>query len=110
MARRSAGHPDETSAVSKVYYTYILASKRNGTLYIGVTNDLARRAWEHREGIVPGFTKKYGVKLLVYYESFDNIDAAIHRETRLKKYKREWKLNLIEQRNPEWRDLSGDLG
>jgi putative endonuclease len=110
MARRSAGHPGETIAVSKVYYVYLMASRRNGTLYIGVTNDLARRAWEHREGLVPGFTKKYGVKLLVYYETFDNIDAAIHRETRLKKYKREWKLNLIEQVNPNWRDLSSDLG
>jgi putative endonuclease len=95
--------------VSKTYYVYLLASQRNGTLYIGVTNDLVRRAWEHREGMVPGFTKKYGVKLLVYYEVFDDIAAAIHRETRLKKYKREWKLNLIEQRNPDWRDLSGQL-
>jgi putative endonuclease len=109
MARRSAGHPGETNAVSKGYYAYILASKRNGTLYIGVTSDLARRAWEHREGMLPGFTKKYGVKLLVYYETFDDVDAAIHRETRLKKYKREWKLKLIEQRNPEWRDLSNEL-
>src|SRR6185503_18134710 len=103
MARRSAGHPGETNAVSKVYYVYLLASRRNGTLYIGVTNDLIRRTWEHREGMVSGFTKKHGVKLLVYYEMFDNIDAAIYRETRLKKYKREWKLNLIEQNNPGWR-------
>ena len=110
MARQSAGHPGEANTVSKVYYVYLMASQRNGTLYIGVTNDLTRRAWEHREGQVAGFTKKYGVKLLVYYETFDNIDAAIHRETRLKKYKREWKLNLIEQGNPGWRDLSGDLG
>ena len=109
MARRSAGHPGETSPVPKVYYVYLLASRRNGTLYIGVTNDLGRRTWEHREGLVAGFTKEYGVKLLVYYEAFDNIDAAIHRETRLKKYKREWKLNLIEQQNPEWRDLFEDL-
>ena len=65
--------------MSKVYCAYILASKRNGTLYIGVTNDLARRTWEHREAMVPGFTKTYGVKLLVYYEVFDDIDAAIHR-------------------------------
>ena len=106
MARRSAGHPGETNAVSKVYYVYLMASRRNGTLYIGVTNDLARRTLEHREGLVPGSTKKYGVKLLVYYETFDDIQAAIHRETRLKKYKREWKLNLIEQLNPDWRDLS----
>lgn len=110
MARLSAGHPGETSAVQKVYYVYLMASRRNGTLYIGVTSDLARRAWEHREGMMSGFTKKYGVKLLVYYEAFDDIDAAIHRETRLKKYKREWKLNLIEQRNPDWHDLFGDLG
>jgi putative endonuclease len=109
MARRSAGHPGEASTVSKVYYVYLLASRRNGTLYIGVTNDLARRVGEHREGMVPGFTKRYGVKLLVYYETFDDINAAIKRETRLKKYKREWKLNLIEQGNPDWRDLSGDL-
>ena len=95
--------------LSKTYYVYILASKRNGTLYIGVTNDLARRSWEHREGMVPGFTKKYGVKMLVYYEMFGDIDAAIHRETRLKKYKREWKLNLIEQRNSDWSDLSREL-
>ena len=110
MARRSAGHPGEANTVSKVYYVYLMASRRNGTLYIGVTNDLARRAWEHREGLVPGFTKKYHVKMLMYYEAFDDIDAAIHRETRLKKYKREWKLKLIEQDNPGWRDLARDLG
>ncbi|MDE2111422.1 MAG: GIY-YIG nuclease family protein [Alphaproteobacteria bacterium] len=95
--------------MSKTYYVYILASKRNGTLYIGVTNDLARRVWEHREGLAPGFTKKYSVKTLVYYETFDDINAAIHRETRLKKYKREWKINLIQQNNVEWRDLSEEL-
>ena len=82
--------------MSKTYYVYILASGRNGTLYIGVTNDLIRRVWEHREGLVPGFTKEYGVKLLVYFETFDDIHAAIARETRLKKYKREWKMNLIQ--------------
>jgi len=92
--------------MSKTYYVYILASKRNGTLYIGVTNDLGRRVLEHREGLVPGFIKKYGIKTLVYYEIFDDINAAIHRETRLKKYKREWKLNLIEECNPTWRDLA----
>ena len=93
----------------KTYYVYILASKRNGTLYIGVTNDLARRVWEHREGLIPGFTKKYGVKALVYYETFDDINAAIHRETRLKKYKREWKINLIQKNNVEWLDLTETL-
>ncbi|MGH6871776.1 MAG: GIY-YIG nuclease family protein [Rhizomicrobium sp.] len=92
--------------MSKTYYVYILASKRNGTLYIGVTNDIVRRCWEHREGLAPGFTTKHGVKLLVYFETFGDIYAAIHRETRLKKYKREWKINLIQQSNVEWRDLS----
>jgi len=95
--------------MQKTYYVYILASKRNGTLYIGVTNDLTRRVWEHREGLVPGFTKKYGVKTLVYYETYDDINAAIHREKRLKKYKREWKMNLIQQNNVEWRDLAETL-
>ena len=95
--------------MSKTYYVYILASKRNGTLYIGVTNDLARRAWEHHEALVPGFTKTYGVKTLVYYEVFGDITQAICREKRLKKYKREWKLNLIQQSNVEWRDLADTL-
>lgn len=93
----------------KTYYVYILASKRNGTLYIGVTNNLIRRVWEHREGLVPGFTKKYGVGLLVYYEMFPDVRTAIARETRLKKYKREWKINLIQQHNVEWRDLAPGL-
>ena len=95
--------------MSKTYYVYVLASKRNGTLYIGVTNDLGRRVGEHREGLVPGFTKTYGVKTLVYYEAFDDIEQAIRREKRLKKYKREWKMNLIQQNNVEWRDLAGAL-
>jgi len=90
--------------MSKTYYVYILASKRNGTLYIGVTNDLGRRVWEHREGLVPGFTKKHEVSRLVYYEVFESVEAAIRRETRLKKYKREWKINLIQSRNLEWTD------
>ena len=93
----------------KTYYVYILASARNGTLYIGVTNNLVRRMWEHKEGLVAGFSKKYGVKTLVYYEVFEDVNAAIYRETRLKKYKREWKLNLIEQRNPHWCDLTSEL-
>ena len=91
--------------MSKTYFVYILASKRNGTLYVGVTNDLARRVSEHREGIVPGFTKQYSVKRLVYFETFDDIHDAIHRESRLKKYKREWKINLIQKSNVEWNDL-----
>ena len=93
----------------KTYYVYLLASKRNGTLYVGVTNDLARRTWEHRESLVPGFTKKYGVRTLVYFESFDDINRAIHRESRLKKYRREWKINLIEHDNPHWNDLAPTL-
>ena len=93
----------------KTYYVYILASKRNGTLYTGVTNDLVRRISEHREGLAPGFTKTYGVKRLVYFEVFDDIEQAIRREKRLKKYKREWKMNLIQQGNVGWRDLTETL-
>lgn len=95
--------------MQKYYYVYILASKRNGTLYIGVTNNLIRRVWEHREGLAEGFTKKHGVKLLVYYETFEDIHAAIHRETLLKKWKRQWKIDLIQQRNVEWNDLYDTL-
>jgi len=72
MAHRSVGHPGDTARMSKIYYVYIMSSKRNGTLYTGVTNDLARRAMEHREGLVSGFSKQHGVKLLVYYEPFDS--------------------------------------
>jgi len=88
------------------YYVYILASKRNGTLYIGVTNNLERRMWEHKSGTVKGFTEKYGVYVLVYYEWFTNIEEAIKREKRLKKWNRAWKVKLIENRNPQWIDLS----
>jgi putative endonuclease len=88
-----------------VYFVYIMASKRNGTLYIGVTNNLVRRVWEHRTGTVPGFTSKYGVKTLVYFESAIDIGAAILREKQIKKWNRDWKLALIEKSNPEWRDL-----
>jgi putative endonuclease len=95
--------------MSKTYFVYIMASRRNGTLYIGVTNDLARRAAEHRDGAVEGFTKSYEVKLLVYYETFGDVDEAIVREKRLKRYKREWKMNLIQQHNVEWEDLARHL-
>lgn len=91
--------------MSRSYYVYILASRRNGTLYIGVTNDMPRRAFEHRNGLVQGFTKDYGVKMLVYFETFNDIGFAIEREKRLKKWRRAWKIALIEERNPEWRDL-----
>lgn len=95
--------------MSNTYYVYVLASKRNGTLYIGVTRDLARRLGEHRQGLVPGFTKRYGVTRLVYYEIFIDIHAAIHREAQMKKYKREWKLNLSQQNNEEWKDLASSV-
>jgi putative endonuclease len=88
------------------YFVYIIASARNGTLYIGVTNDLSRRSYEHREGLVEGFTKKYGVKMLVWYEEYSDIRDAIVREKRLKKWERKWKLRLIEEANPDWNDLS----
>jgi putative endonuclease len=84
---------------------YILASQRNGTLYIGVTSDLVQRIWQHREGVVEGFTKQYGVKTLVWYEQHEIMESAISREKALKKWNRDWKLRLIEERNPEWRDL-----
>ena len=84
---------------------YILASSRNGTLYIGVTSDLVRRVWQHRQGIYQGFSSRYGVHRLVYFEMHATMDLAIQREKRLKKWKRAWKLRLIEERNPAWVDL-----
>lgn len=86
-------------------YVYILASERNGTLYVGVTSHLARRVYEHRIGAAEGFTKRYDVKRLVHFEVFDDIEAAIHREKHLKKWNRAWKLRLIERANPDWTDL-----
>lgn len=92
------------------YWVYILSSRRNGTLYVGVTNDLIRRVQEHREGLVPGFTTKYGVKMLVFTELHYDINEAILREKRIKRWRRAWKLALIETSNPQWRDLWFDLG
>jgi putative endonuclease len=93
------------------YYVYMLASRRNGTLYVGVTNDLIRRVHEHKEGLADGFTKQYGVKVLVWFESTPSIETAIQREKQLKNWKREWKIALIEKENPDWLDLySGLLG
>jgi putative endonuclease len=86
------------------YYVYILASRIGGTLYIGVTNDLVRRVFEHKSKFVRGFTKKYDVVKLVYYEQYDDIENAIQREKRLKKWNRQWKIRLIEERNPNWDD------
>ena len=88
-----------------VYYVYIMASKRNGTLYVGVSNDLVRRVYEHREGQTDGFTKKYAVKTLVFFEQHEDIDRAIQREKNLKRWRRAWKIDLIEKENPTWRDL-----
>lgn len=84
---------------------YILANKRNGTLYIGVTSDLLKRIWEHRNDMVEGFTRRYGVHRLVWYEVHESMESAIEREKRLKEWKRKWKLELIERSNPDWRDL-----
>ena len=84
---------------------YILTSQRNGTLYIGVTSNLIQRIWQHREGVVEGFTQQYGVKLLVWYEQHETMESAITREKSLKKWNRDWKLRLIEKRNPQWLDL-----
>ncbi len=91
------------------YYVYILASKRNGTLYVGVTNDLIRRVWEHKQDLVEGFTKRYGVHRLVSYQAADSPTAAIEREKPLKKWKRGWKLRLIEEVNPDWKDLYEEI-
>ena len=84
---------------------YILASKRNGTLYIGVTSNLLKRAWEHKNDLLEGFTKRYEVHRLVYYELHGDMETAIRREKQMKKWNRAWKLELIEKQNPDWRDL-----
>lgn len=86
-----------------------MASKKNGTLYIGMTNNLIRRVYEHRNNLIEGFTKKYGVHRLVYYEHTNDVKAAITREKQMKKWKRKWKINLIEQKNPDWEDLYEEL-
>jgi putative endonuclease len=91
------------------FFVYILASRRNGTLYIGMTDNLARRVWEHGVGAVPGFTKKYGVKTLVWYELHETRGSAFQRERQLKKWNRAWKLELIERLNPDWRNRVDEL-
>jgi putative endonuclease len=90
---------------ARSFYVYILASRIGGTLYIGVTNDLIRRVFEHKSHVVPSFTEKYDVVRLVYFEQFDNPENAIKREKRLKKWNRAWKIRLIEEHNPNWDDL-----
>jgi putative endonuclease len=87
------------------YYVYLLASKKHDTLYLGVTNDLVRRVYEHRTKAVPGFTSRYGVDKLVWFEIHDTAEAAITREKELKKWRRDWKIRLIEETNPDWADL-----
>ena len=89
---------------------YILASKRNGTLYIGVTSDLVKRVWEHNSDLVEGFTKSYGVHRLVWYELHESMESAVTREKQLKEWKRQWKLELIEDTNPNWLDLYLTIG
>jgi putative endonuclease len=91
------------------YYVYILASKKNGTLYIGVTNNLLKRVYEHKEDFVECFTKKYNVHDLVYYEVHSDIEEAIQREKQIKKWQRRWKIRIIEEKNAEWRDLYNDI-
>jgi putative endonuclease len=95
--------------VRKNYYVYMLASGRYGTLYVGVTSDLIKRTWQHREDFVEGFTSKYNVKRLVWYEVHEEISSAITREKQIKKWQRSWKIKLIQQRNPQWRDLFDEV-
>lgn len=91
------------------YYVYIMTNKRNGTLYTGFTDDLVRRVYEHKNDFVEGFTKKYGVHMLVYYEAGGDYDGALQREKQIKEWKRSWKIELIESINPSWRDLYEEI-
>ena len=91
------------------FYVYILASRKNGTLYIGVTNDLVCRTYDHKNDSIDGFTKKYGVHTLVHYESYKDVHDALTREKRMKKWKRQWKIDLIESKNPDWKDLYSEI-
>jgi putative endonuclease len=95
--------------VDKIYYVYILATRKDGPIYVGITSDLHRRIYEHKTYESRGFTWKYNVDRLVYFEQFDNSEAAIEREKRLKRWRRAWKVELIETANPDWRDLSEDF-
>ncbi len=91
--------------MNKRYFVYLLASKRNGTLYVGVTSDLANRTWQHKNDLIEGFTKRYGVHLLAWFEEHNDISDAIDREKRIKGWNRAWKIKLIEKQNPQWLDL-----
>jgi putative endonuclease len=97
--------PGMTMRPNVPYYVYLMASRRNGTLYLGVTNDLVRRVYQHRNKLLPGFTARYGVDKLVWYEIYDDPTNAITREKDIKKWRRAWKIRLIEEMNPDWRDL-----
>jgi putative endonuclease len=99
----------EKKPMEKKFYVYILASQRKGTLYVGVTSDLFRRMDEHKTGTVPGFTSRYAVHQLVFYEVYEDAENAIQREKRLKKWNRDWKIRVIKERNPTWADLSETL-
>jgi len=95
--------------MEKKFYVYIMASRKDGALYIGVTSDLTKRVYEHKEGLVKGHTKKYNIKQLVYFEIHDTAESAIHRETQMKAWKRHWKVELIEKENPRWQDLHEEI-
>ena len=96
-------------AMAKPAFVYILASRPNGAIYVGVTSDLSKRLYEHQHDLVDGHTKRYGIKTLVHFEAFDDVADAIHREKQIKKWKRVWKVELIEAGNPDWRDLTPDI-
>lgn len=95
--------------MEKLPCVYIVASQRNGSLYVGVTSDLIKRVWEHKNNLIEGFTKRYGIHILVWYERHETMESAIAREKAIKEWKRRWKLEIIERENPEWRDLYSDL-
>ena len=118
LLRSRCPHPTTTvvpakagthNTVSKQYYVYMLASSRYGTLYVGVTSNLIKRTWQHREGFVDGFANKHSIKRLVWYEAHDDAHAAITREKQIKKWERAWKIRLIQERNPHWRDLFDEV-
>ena len=96
-------------SLKRQYYTYILANRKRGTLYIGVTNSLLNRGWQHKNNLIKGFTSKYNVHRLVYFDSYPTISEAIKREKQLKHWKRQWKIELIENVNPEWKDIYDEL-
>jgi putative endonuclease len=101
--------PPQGEKSGVAFFVYMLASRRNGTLYTGMTDDLVGRVWQHRNDILPGFTKRYGVKTLVWYELHESRESAFVRERQIKKWNRAWKLRLIEEANPAWRDLWPDI-